>query len=123
MSSDPFCAKTVLYGTTAAAGLLAVGYLLGRGQRGAKRAVAKSYESTDDVKSYCVQHSTPQTEVQKRLVEHTLKMPNGAMLGAPEVISVNAALIMALKAKKVIDVGVFTGASSLGKNYTGLYHK
>ena len=120
MSSDHFCAKTALYGTTVAAGLLAVGYLLGRGQRRSRRAVAKSYENTDDVKSYCVKHSTPLTEVQKRLVEHTLKMPNGAMLGAPEVISLNAALIMALKAKKVIDVGVFTGASSLGKNKRSL---
>merc|ERR1711936_304519 len=35
------------------------------------------------------------------------------MLGAPEVLSLNAAFLKALKAKKVIDVGVFTGASSL----------
>ena len=34
-------------------------------------------------------------------------------MGAPEVISLNALLIHSLKAKKVIDVGVFTGASSL----------
>ena len=35
------------------------------------------------------------------------------MMGAPEVISLNALLIHSLNAKKVIDVGVFTGASSL----------
>ena len=35
------------------------------------------------------------------------------MLGAPEVICLNGAIIKALKAKKVIDVGVFTGASTL----------
>ena len=35
------------------------------------------------------------------------------MMGAPEVISTNALLIHSLRAKKVIDVGVFTGASSL----------
>ena len=35
------------------------------------------------------------------------------MLGAPEVICLNGALIKALKAKKVIDIGVFTGASTL----------
>merc|ERR1712050_796813 len=34
-------------------------------------------------------------------------------MGAPEVISLNALLIKSLAAKKVIDVGVFTGASSL----------
>ena len=36
------------------------------------------------------------------------------MLGAPEVINMNALLIKSLGGKKVIDVGVFTGASSLG---------
>ena len=36
------------------------------------------------------------------------------MLGAPEVISMNALLIKSLGGKKVIDVGVYTGASSLG---------
>ena len=35
------------------------------------------------------------------------------MMGAPEVISLNALLMRSLAAKKVIDVGVFTGASSL----------
>ena len=34
-------------------------------------------------------------------------------MGAPEVTSLNAVLIRSLGAKKVIDVGVFTGASSL----------
>ena len=34
-------------------------------------------------------------------------------MGAPEVVNVNALLIRSLLAKKVIDVGVFTGASSL----------
>ena len=35
------------------------------------------------------------------------------MLGAPEVLSTNALLVHSLRAKKVLDVGVFTGASSL----------
>ena len=77
--------------------------------------MSKSYEDEDAVKSYCVKHSTPITDIQKKLIEFTLKMPRGQMLGAPEVISLNSALIMALKAKKVLDIGVFTGASSLGK--------
>ena len=34
-------------------------------------------------------------------------------MGAPEVTSLNSLLIKSLGAKKVIDVGVFTGASSL----------
>ena len=35
------------------------------------------------------------------------------MMGAPEVVSLNAALIKMSRAKKVLDIGVFTGASSL----------
>ena len=35
------------------------------------------------------------------------------MMGAPEIVNLNALLIRALGAKKVIDIGVFTGASSL----------
>ena len=35
------------------------------------------------------------------------------MLGAPEVLALNALLVQSLGAKKVLDVGVFTGASSL----------
>ena len=34
-------------------------------------------------------------------------------MGAPEVTNLNSLLIKSLGAKKVIDVGVFTGASSL----------
>ena len=109
---------SLIYGATAAAGLLAFGYLLGQRRRPWKKTVTKSYENEDAVKSYCVKHSTPISEVQKKLIEFTLKMPRGQMLGAPEVISLNSALIMALKAKKVLDIGVFTGASSLGAAMT-----
>ena len=35
------------------------------------------------------------------------------MLGAPEVLALNTLLVQSLGAKKVLDVGVFTGASSL----------
>ena len=34
-------------------------------------------------------------------------------MGAPEVISLNSLLIKSLGAKKVLDIGVFTGVSSL----------
>ena len=77
------------------------------------KRVFKSYNLEDPVKSYCLDHSTPLSEIQKKLMEETLNHPRGMMLGAPEVLSLNAAFLKALKAKKVIDVGVFTGASSL----------
>jgi len=75
--------------------------------------VSKSYYDTDPVKDYCIQHSTPLHPVQKRLIQETLQHSRSRMMGAPEVISLNALLMKSLAAKKVIDVGVFTGASSL----------
>ena len=66
------------------------------------KKVTKSYEgNADPVKDYCIQHSTPLTAVQETLMSETLKHPRGMMLGAPEVISLNAALIRALGSKKV----------------------
>ena len=95
-------------GTLAAAGLLTIGYLAGKYQSSAvkkdlsKKKVAKSYESdADPINTYCVQHSTPLSDVQEKLMKETLKHEMGQMLGAPEVISLNAALIHALGAKKV----------------------
>jgi predicted O-methyltransferase YrrM len=51
--------------------------------------------------------------VQKKLIEETMKHPRSFMLGAPEVLQLNQMLIRAIGAKKVLDVGVFTGSSSL----------
>ena len=101
----------ILIAGGAAIGLLSTGYLLGRSSvSGGKRLVAKSYESDDDpVKSYCLQHSSPLSAIQNKLQAETLEHKQAIMLGAPEVISLNAALIKALGAKNVIDVGVFTG--------------
>jgi len=76
-------------------------------------SVKKSYQEVDPVKEYCIKHSTPLHPVQIKLMEHTLQHPRARMLGAPEVISLNGLLIKSLGAKKVLDIGVFTGASSL----------
>jgi len=76
--------------------------------------VFKSYDQEDPVKNYCLANSSPQHPVQLKLIEETMKHSRYKMLGAPEVINMNALLIKSLGGKKVIDVGVFTGASSLG---------
>jgi len=78
-----------------------------------RTAVKKSYELLDPVKEYCIKHSTPLHPVQIKLLEETLKHPRSGMLGAPEIISLNGLLIRSLGGKKVLDIGVFTGASSL----------
>ncbi|XP_068218446.1 probable caffeoyl-CoA O-methyltransferase 2 [Palaemon carinicauda] len=76
-------------------------------------SIFKSYNNKDPLVVYTVQHSLRQTDVQKRLDEVTLKHKRSAMLGAPEVLQLNANLMQVIGAKKVLDVGVFTGASSL----------
>ena len=108
--------KPIIHGALAA-GIFYFGYKTGTGQWGVfskkVKRVAKSYYAEDPVKLYCVDHSTPLNEIQQKLMTDTLKHPKFNMLGAPEVLSLNAAFIKALKAKKVIDIGVFTGASTL----------
>jgi len=113
--------ELTLQNTIAGAGVFTLGILAGRYWSSAagttisgKKVVAKSYNSDGDpIKTYCVQHSTPLSAIQEKCMSETLKHPWARMLGAPEVITLNAALIKALGGKKVIDVGVFTGASSL----------
>nr|XP_053636132.1 probable caffeoyl-CoA O-methyltransferase 2 isoform X1 [Cherax quadricarinatus] len=73
----------------------------------------KSFGSDNPLLKYTVDHSIRMTDTQKKLVEETLKLPNGAMMGAPEVLQLSANLIQVIGAKKVLDVGVFTGASAL----------
>ena len=54
--------------------------------------------------------------LQKELMKETiavLDVSDSRMLGAPEVLQMNQVLMKTINAKKAIDVGVFTGASSL----------
>jgi len=64
------------------------------------------------VSDYCVKH-THTHPVQQALQEETMKVPRSLMLGAPECLAMNKTLIKAKAAKKVIDIGTFTGASAL----------
>ena len=81
-----------------------------------KHGVNKSFYSAaedDVILKYCLDHTTPEHPAQKELTEVTLTMPNFNFLGAPEVLAFNGVLIRAIKAKKILDVGVYTGASAL----------
>ena len=93
-------------------------------------SVNKSYDTNDPIKNYCLAHSSALHPVQVKLNQETMKHSRVSvllskllsilcliqyrMLGAPEVISMNALLIKSLGGKKVLDIGVYTGASSLG---------
>ncbi|CCD70634.1 O-methyltransferase [Caenorhabditis elegans] len=77
--------------------------------------VAKSYEeSADPVVAYCAEHTAVQTPLQAELQKETLtNAPHSGMLGAPEVLTFGENFIKFLGAKRVLDVGTFTGASAL----------
>jgi len=75
--------------------------------------VKKSYYEENPLSNYCLNSSTPMHPIQQKLAKETMEMTQFKMMGAPEVVSLNALFIRNMGAKKVIDVGVFTGASSL----------
>ena len=78
--------------------------------------VGKSYSGNADNKvlKYCIEHTTSDHPVQQELLKETLESYKEArMFGAPETLALNAAIIRSKNAKKVLDIGVFTGASSL----------
>jgi len=77
------------------------------------QVVKKSYYEDNPLKNYCLKSSTPMHPVQHKLIKETKEMKNFQMMGAPEVISLNGLFIKNMGAKKVLDIGVFTGASSL----------
>ena len=76
-------------------------------------SVSKSYlEGGDPVSRYCLENSHLHPAM-KALQEATMKVPRSGMLGAPECLLMNQTLIRTRKAKKVLDIGMFTGASAL----------
>ncbi|ETN87190.1 O-methyltransferase [Necator americanus] len=59
-------------------------------------------------------HTIKQEPIQLELQETTLRdAPFGMMLGAPEILTLGENFIHLIGAKKVLDVGTFTGASAL----------
>ena len=66
-----------------------------------------------DVKQYVLKHSLRQDALLKELEELTQNMPEKSMQIPPEQGQFLAMLIQLTHAKKVIEIGVFTGYSSL----------
>jgi len=75
--------------------------------------IKKSFEEHNPLLAYCQTLSTPLHPALRDLQADTLKLGNSIMMGAPEVLSLNMFFIKALQAKKVLDIGVYTGSSSL----------
>ncbi|XP_013792790.1 catechol O-methyltransferase domain-containing protein 1-like, partial [Limulus polyphemus] len=80
-----------------------------------QKKILRSFESNDPLDHYITEISFRMTPAQKKLYEVTLMHPKSIMMGAPEVLQLLQNLIRAIKAKNVIDVGVFTGCSTLAQ--------
>lgn len=68
---------------------------------------------TDELCAYVVDVSLRDTDVQRRLREETAKMPGAGMQIGPDQGQFMALLVKAIRAKKCLEVGVFTGYSAL----------
>jgi len=74
----------------------------------------KSFASKDPVVRYCTEISVRADPLQKELAKITIEQsPESIMLGAPEVLQFGANFIKLIGAKRVLDIGTFTGASAL----------
>lgn len=73
----------------------------------------QSLPLTDDLYRYLLQASLRETELQQRLREETAKLPQANMQIAPEQGQFMGLLARLINARLAIEVGVFTGYSSL----------
>ncbi|KAF2352461.1 O-methyltransferase family 3 [Trinorchestia longiramus] len=74
----------------------------------------KTYLVSDVCVKYAAAHSLRPTEVEKELQDYTKKnFKNNGMMGAPVSLHLMGNLMRIIGAKRVLDVGVFTGCSSL----------
>ncbi|VDN83548.1 unnamed protein product [Brugia pahangi] len=68
---------------------------------------------SNSIYGYCVNISVKMDPIQKIIFERTLNLPDGGMIGAPEVLQLGQNLIHLIQAKKAIDIGTYTGSSAV----------
>jgi predicted O-methyltransferase YrrM len=68
---------------------------------------------TDPLYDYLASVSLRESDLQRRLREETAQLPNASMQVAPEQGQFLGMLVQILRAKRTLEVGVFTGYSSL----------
>ena len=73
----------------------------------------KTLGLSDEVYEYLLSVSLKETEVQASLRKYTSELPNAEMQIAPEQGQLMTLLVQALHVKNIIEIGVFTGYSSL----------
>jgi len=82
-----------------------------------------SGNTENKVLQYTLSSTTPVHPVQQELLKETIatyteeykgaNVIEGTLIGAPECLAVNTGIIRSKNAKKILDIGVFTGASAL----------
>jgi predicted O-methyltransferase YrrM len=73
----------------------------------------KTFTLSDRLHAYLIDHSLREPEVLRQLREETLRMPMARMQIAPEQGQFMQLLVRALGVRRALEVGVFTGYSSL----------
>ena len=64
--------------------------------------------------AYLIAHQPPEHEVLSALRDHTESMPDGFMQTTPEQGHLLALLVRLLTARRILEIGTFTGTSALG---------
>ena len=68
----------------------------------------------NDVEKYCIDHSNLETELQIKIREHTFKNEKyPQMISGPIVVNFLSALIKSINAKRILEIGMFTGYSAV----------
>jgi len=73
----------------------------------------KTFTLSDRLYDYCLSVSSREPEILRQLREETARHPMAAMQVSPEQGQFMALLIQLMGAKKILEIGVFTGYSSL----------
>jgi len=73
----------------------------------------KSFFLSPEIHEYLVAHGTPPDDLQRALIEETSKLPMAMMQVAPEQGAFMTVLTRIVGARRAIEVGTFTGYSSL----------
>ena len=73
-----------------------------------------SFFLPDSLYDYLLKSSLRETAEQEALRHHTATMPEGMMQSSPEQVQLLALLARTIVAKRYLEVGVFTGYSTLG---------
>lgn len=73
----------------------------------------KTHQLSDEMHQYLMGHSVRESAVLQQLRQETASMPNSNMQIAPEQGQFMALLVKLMGVKRILEIGVFTGYSSL----------